>query len=308
MVLFFYLSVNEWQAFMMLQNFLDYLKLERNYSSHTIKAYQNDLTAFQEFCSHEFEVTSLAEVGYPIIRSWILSLSKKGISNLSINRKVSSLKSFFKFLQKIGEIETNPLIGHKALKVQKKIQVPFSKKEILEVMDAIQGDDFESVRNRLVIEMLYATGIRRTELLHMKLSDIDFSENVIRILGKRNKERFVPILSTMLTSIHNYLPLRNELAENDYLFVTSKGNKMYETLVYRIINSYFSLASTKLKKSPHILRHSFATHLLNEGANLNSVKELLGHSSLASTQVYTKNSLESLKQMYNQAHPRSNKK
>ena len=308
MVLFFYLSVNEWQAFMMLQNFLDYLKLERNYSSHTIKAYQNDLTAFQEFCSHEFEVTSLAEVGYPIIRSWILSLSKKGISNLSINRKVSSLKSFFKFLQKIGEIESNPLIGHKALKVQKKIQVPFSKKEILEVMDAIQGDDFESVRNRLVIEMLYATGIRRTELLHMKLSDIDFSENVIRILGKRNKERFVPILSTMLTSIHNYLPLRNELAENDYLFVTSKGNKMYETLVYRIINSYFSLASTKLKKSPHILRHSFATHLLNEGANLNSVKELLGHSSLASTQVYTKNSLESLKQMYNQAHPRSNKK
>jgi len=308
MVLFFYLSVNEWQAFMMLQNFLDYLKLERNYSSHTIKAYQNDLTAFQEFCSHEFEVTSLAEVGYPIIRSWILSLSKKGISNLSINRKVSSLKSFFKFLQKIGEIETNPLIGHKALKVQKKIQVPFSKKEILEVMDAIQGDDFESVRNRLVIEMLYATGIRRTELLHMKLSDIDFSENVIRILGKRNKERFVPILSTMLTSIHNYLPLRNALAENDYLFVTSKGNKMYETLVYRIINSYFSLASTKLKKSPHILRHSFATHLLNEGANLNSVKELLGHSSLASTQVYTKNSLESLKQMYNQAHPRSNKK
>lgn len=308
MVLFFYLSVNEWQAFMMLQNFLDYLKLERNYSSHTIKAYQNDLTAFQEFCSHEFEVTSLAEVGYPIIRSWILSLSKKGISNLSINRKVSSLKSFFKFLQKIGEIETNPLIGHKALKVQKKIQVPFSKKEILEVMDAIQGDDFESVRNRLVIEMLYATGIRRTELLHMKLSDIDFSENVIRILGKRNKERFVPILSTMLTSIHNYLPLRNERAENDYLFVTSKGNKMYETLVYRIINSYFSLASTKLKRSPHILRHSFATHLLNEGANLNSVKELLGHSSLASTQVYTKNSLESLKQMYNQAHPRSNKK
>ena len=308
MVLFFYLSVNEWQAFMMLQNFLDYLKLERNYSSHTIKAYQNDLTAFQEFCSHEFEVSSLAEVGYPIIRSWILSLSKKGISNLSINRKVSSLKSFFKFLQKIGEIETNPLIGHKALKVQKKIQVPFSKKEILEVMDAIQGDDFESVRNRLVIEMLYATGIRRTELLHMKLSDIDFSENVIRILGKRNKERFVPILSTMLTSIHNYLPLRNELAENDYLFVTSKGNKMYETLVYRIINSYFSLASTKLKRSPHILRHSFATHLLNEGANLNSVKELLGHSSLASTQVYTKNSLESLKQMYNQAHLRSNKK
>ena len=153
MVLFFYISVNEWQAFMMLQNFLDYLKLERNYSSHTIKAYQNDLTAFQEFCSHEFEVSSLAEVGYPIIRSWILSLSKKGISNLSINRKVSSLKSFFKFLQKIGEIETNPLIGHKALKVQKKIQVPFSKKEILEVMDAIQGDDFESVRNRLVIEV-----------------------------------------------------------------------------------------------------------------------------------------------------------
>ena len=293
---------------MMLQNFLDYLKLERNYSGHTITAYQNDLSAFQNFCETEFEVTSLNEVGYPMIRSWILSLTKKGMSNLSINRKVSSLKSFYKFLQKIGEIETNPLVGHKALKVQKKIQVPFSKKEILEVMDSIQGDDFESVRNRLLIEMLYATGIRRTELINIKVSDIDFSENVIRILGKRNKERFVPILSTMLTSIHNYLLMRNELSENDYLFVTSKGNKIYETLVYRIINSYFSLASTKLKRSPHILRHSFATHLLNEGANLNSVKELLGHSSLASTQVYTKNSLESLKQMYNQAHPRSNKK
>lgn len=308
MVLFFYLSVTEGQEFMMLQNFLDYLKLERNYSGHTITAYQNDLSAFQKFCETEFEVTSLNEVGYPMIRSWILSLTKKGMSNLSINRKVSSLKSFYKFLQKIGEIETNPLVGHKALKVQKKIQVPFSKKEILEVMDSIQGDDFESVRNRLLIEMLYATGIRRTELINIKVSDIDFSENVIRILGKRNKERFVPILSTMLTSIHNYLPMRNELSENDYLFVTSKGNKIYETLVYRIINSYFSLASTKLKRSPHILRHSFATHLLNEGANLNSVKELLGHSSLASTQVYTKNSLESLKQMYNQAHPRSNKK
>ncbi|MGC6284030.1 MAG: tyrosine-type recombinase/integrase [Polaribacter sp.] len=293
---------------MMLQNFLDYLKLERNYSGHTITAYQNDLSAFQNFCKTEFEVTSLNEVGYPIIRSWILSLTKKGMSNLSINRKVSSLKSFYKFLQKIGEIETNPLVGHKALKVQKKIQVPFSKKEILEVMDSIQGDDFESVRNRLLIEILYATGIRRTELINIKVSDIDFSDNVIRILGKRNKERFVPILSTMLTSIHNYLLMRNELSENDYLFVTSKGNKIYESLVYRIINSYFSLASTKLKRSPHILRHSFATHLLNEGANLNSVKELLGHSSLASTQVYTKNSLESLKQMYNQAHPRSNKK
>jgi integrase/recombinase XerC len=293
---------------MMLQNFLDYLKLERNYSGHTITAYQNDLSAFQNFCETEFEVTSLNEVGYPMIRSWILSLTKKGMSNLSINRKVSSLKSFYKFLQKIGEIETNPLVGHKALKVQKKIQVPFSKKEILEVMDSIQGDDFESVRNRLLIEMLYATGIRRTELINIKVSDIDFSDNVIRILGKRNKERFVPILSTMLTSIHNYLLMRNELSENDYLFVTSKGNKIYESLVYRIINSYFSLASTKLKRSPHILRHSFATHLLNEGANLNSVKELLGHSSLASTQVYTKNSLESLKQMYNQAHPRSNKK
>ena len=293
---------------MMLQNFLDYLKLERNCSGHTITAYQNDLSAFQNFCKTEFEVTSLNEVGYPIIRSWILSLTKKGMSNLSINRKVSSLKSFYKFLQKIGEIETNPLVGHKALKVQKKIQVPFSKKEILEVMDSIQGDDFESVRNRLLIEMLYATGIRRTELINIKVSDIDFSDNVIRILGKRNKERFVPILSTMLTSIHNYLLIRNELSENDYLFVTSKGNKIYESLVYRIINSYFSLASTKLKRSPHILRHSFATHLLNEGANLNSVKELLGHSSLASTQVYTKNSLESLKQMYNQAHPRSNKK
>lgn len=293
---------------MYVEKFLDYLKFEKNYSDHTIRAYQNDLSAFQLFFQNQYQIQTFAEVSYPIIRSWILDLSKNNISNLSINRKISSLKSFYKFLQKTEVVKENPLIGHKSLKVQKKIQVPFSKKEIEQVMDMIEGNDFEKSRDRLLIEMLYATGIRRSELINIKISDIDVGERMIRILGKRNKERFVPLLKTVQKSLSKYLDHRREVTKSNYLFVTAKGDKIYETLVYRIINSYFSLASTKLKKSPHILRHSFATHLLNEGANLNSVKELLGHSSLASTQVYTKNSLESLKKMYNQAHPRSTKK
>jgi integrase/recombinase XerC len=291
--------------------FLDYLTLEKKYSQHTITAYKNDLIAFRDHCITEFDQEELHEVSYVQIRSWVVSLVDQKISNRSINRKVSSLKSFYKFLQKTKQIEVNPLANHKALKTSKEVQVPFSIKEVNEAIAAIEleEDTFEAQRDKLIVELFYSTGMRRAELINLTLGSVDIHSRTIKVLGKRNKERIIPLLPSIVKSIDHYLRYRKELPhQSDYLFLTSKGNKIYETLVYRVINNYFSKVSSKVKKSPHILRHSFATHLLNEGADLNSVKELLGHSSLASTQVYTHNSLDQIKKVYNQAHPRSNKK
>jgi len=295
---------------MIVNSFLEYLSLEKNYSQHTIVAYKNDLRSFKEFCKSEYDTDDLIAVVYPQLRSWIVSLVNSGVSNNTINRKVSSLKSFYKFLQKTKQKEFNPLAKHKALKVVKKVQVPFTVDEINKVIDALDvASDFTSVRNRLIVELFYSTGIRRIELVNLQLTSVDFYEGTIKVLGKRNKERIIPLIASVLKTVQEYLSLREGVVSNESaLFVTEKGNKIYETLVYRVINNYFSRVSTKVKKSPHILRHSFATHLLNQGADLNSVKELLGHSSLASTQVYTHNSLEKIKKVYNQAHPRSRKK
>ena len=291
-------------------SFLEYLLLEKGYSRHTITAYKTDLIAFKDFCEVVYGQDSLVSVNYVQVRSWVVSLIDADISNNTVNRKVSSLKSFYKFLQKTGLIEINPLAKHKALKVPKKVQVPFTSKEINQVILNInKNKDFDSIRNKLLVELLYSTGIRRAELINIKERDVNKANCTIKVLGKRNKERFVPILTSVLDTLNEYLILRNKNQfDSEFLLITSKGNKIYETLVYRIINSYFSQVSSKVKKSPHILRHSFATHLLNEGADLNSVKELLGHSSLASTQVYTHNSLDAIKKVYNQAHPRSKKK
>lgn len=294
---------------MALQAFTDYLQLERKYSPHTVTAYTKDLEEFQNYASEAFGYAEIETVHYGIVRSWIVSLVDSGISNRTVNRKISSLKTYYKFLMKTGQIAVNPLAKHKALKTSKKIQVPFSEKEIGHVMEMFKReDDFEGLRDRLIVELFYSTGMRRAELINIKVDDISFGQKTIKVLGKRNKERIIPLLPTVLQSITNYLPQRNGLepiVAPDFLFLTRKGVKIYETLVYRIINSYFSKASEKVKKSPHILRHSFATHLLNEGADINSVKELLGHSSLASTQVYTQNSIAKLKEIYKNAHPRN---
>ena len=294
----------------MIDSFLEYLSLEKKYSVHTVTAYKTDLVSFKNFLQLEFSQESLIEVHYTHIRSWIVYLVDKNVSNRTVNRKISSLKSFYKFLQKTNQITINPLAKHKALKIEKRIQVPFNSKEINEVVNNLEENkDFISVRNKLIVELLYSTGIRRTELINIKEKDISFSDKTIKVLGKRNKERFVPLLKSVIQTLKEYLELKKQISVSvTELFITDKGNKIYETLVYRIINSYFSEVSSKEKKSPHMLRHSFATHLLNEGADLNSVKELLGHSSLASTQVYTQNSLDVLKKVYNQAHPRGNKK
>ena len=296
---------------MAFKSFTDYLLLEKKYSKLTVAAYENDLKTFKKFIKEEYDSNDIQSINYPQIRNWIVFLVESNISNRSINRKMSSLNTYYKFLMKIGEIQTNPLAKHKALKTSKKIQIPFSETEINRVLDELHfEDDFEGVRNRLIIELFYSTGIRRIELVELKLTSVDFNNKTLKVLGKRNKERIVPLIRPVLDTMNKYLKSRSSLEFiNDYenLFLTKKGVKIYETLVYRIINDYFSIASTKVKKSPHILRHSFATHLLNQGADLNAVKELLGHSSLAATQVYTHNSIAELKKVHVNAHPRSKK-
>lgn len=293
------------------ERFRDYLLLEKKYSQHTVTAYLNDIGFFESFLSNEYDEADLIEVNYSQVRAWIVSLSDDGISNASINRKISSLKSFYKFLLKAKQIESSPLLKHKALKSPKKIQIPFSEKELDLVLNQItykQG--FEGVRDRLIVDLFYTTGIRRAELINLKTSNIDLSGNTIKVLGKRNKERIIPILPVIAEQIRKYLAERaslQDVKQEDSFFILLNGVKLNDSFVYRLINYYFSNVSEKVKKSPHILRHTFATHLLNNGADINSVKELLGHSSLASTQVYTHNSLAELQKVYNNAHPRNKK-
>nr|WP_299000896.1 tyrosine-type recombinase/integrase [uncultured Allomuricauda sp.] len=296
---------------MSVKAFIDYLKLEKNYSKHTLVAYEKDLETFTHFCSNEFEVNDINEIPYSFIRNWIVQLADSGVTNRSINRKVSSLNAYYKFLQKTGQITSSPLVKHKALKTKKKVEVPFSEIEMDKVLTLIPfTDNFVGLRDRLMIEMLYATGIRRVELVNLKLNDIDWAKKTVKVLGKRNKERILPLLPGVISLMQHYIEERSKLEnilDKAYLFLTQGGLKIYETLVYRTINKYFSLVSPKVKRSPHVLRHTFATHLLNQGADLNAVKELLGHASLASTQVYTHNSIAELKKAHLKAHPRNKK-
>ena len=294
---------------MSLQAFVDYLSHEKNYSEHTVNAYRKDIEGFSEFCLQEHEVSDIDAINYSVIRSWVVSLVEKEISNRSINRKIASLKAYYKFLQRIGAIESNPLAKHKALKTSKKIEVPFSEEEMKRALSQIPFEnDFEGVRDKLIIELLYATGMRRAEMVGLKMENVDLRNKTLKVLGKRNKERIVPLLENTINLFRDYLKQRESLDvvfDNEFVFLSKSGNKVYGTLVYRVINGYLSMVSSKVKRSPHILRHTFATHLLNKGADLNSVKELLGHSSLASTQVYTHNSIAELKKVHSLSHPRS---
>ena len=296
---------------MSVEAFLSYLSLEKKYSPHTVKAYSADISDFKIFCLESYDVLNIDEVSYGMVRSWIVSLVNDSISNRTVNRKIASLKAYYKFLQRIEKITTNPLAKHKALKTSKKLEVPFSETEMYAVLKQIPFEEgFEGLRDKLIIELLYTTGIRRAELINLKWSDVNLSGRTIKVLGKRNKERIVPLLEPVIELFLTYLDERNGLkviADEVHVFLSKSGNKIYETLVYRVINKYLSEVSHKAKKSPHILRHTFATHLLNKGADLNSVKELLGHSSLASTQVYTHNSIAELKKVHLASHPRSKK-
>jgi integrase/recombinase XerC len=291
--------------------FKDYLELEKKYSPHTVNAYLNDIYNFESFNKYQFEQENIDLANYSQIRSWIVSLVDENISTTSINRKISSLKSFYKFLLKTKQIEVSPLLKHKALKTPKTLQIPFSENEVAEVLSQISNPvGFEEIRDKLIIDLFYTTGIRRTELIYLKAGDVNVSNNSIKVLGKRNKERILPLLPVIAQQLIFYLDERTRLekvTDADYFFLTRKGLKLNNSFVYRLINMYFSTVSNKVKKSPHVLRHTFATHLLNNGADLNSVKELLGHSSLASTQIYTHSSLSELKKVYEEAHPRNQK-
>lgn len=290
------------------QAFEQYLLREKNYSLHTVQAYKADLGSFSSFLEAEFGDADADDVGYGQIRSWIVSLVESGIGNVSVNRKVSSLKAYYKFLLKIKRIDASPLLKHKSLKAPKKLQVPFSEQElerVLEVVEYPQG--FEGLRDKLIIDLFYTTGMRRTELIHLRLANVDVYAGTLKVIGKRNKERILPVLPIISQQITAYLAERSriqQITDPEFLLLSLKGVKLTDSFVYRLINSYFSNVSGKVKKSPHVLRHTFATHLLNNGADLNSVKELLGHSSLASTQIYTHSSLAELKQVYGNAHPR----
>ena len=294
---------------MSLEAFVSYLRLEKKYSSHTVNAYQRDISEFLRFCETVLDLQDFKAVNYQTVRNWIVHLVQKGISNRSVNRKISALKAFYRFQQKIGSVANMPFSNHQALKVEKNLQVPFSEKEMLAVLDKIEySDDFEGIRDKLIVELLYATGIRRAELTGLKLAEYDAISHTLKVLGKRNKERILPLIPNVSKAVSDYIAAREGLktiVDPEYLLLTKSGTKIYETLVYRVINKYLSKVSPKVKKSPHILRHTFATHLLNRGADLNAVKELLGHSSLASTQVYTHNSIAKLKEVHLTAHPRN---
>jgi integrase/recombinase XerC len=292
-----------------LHAYQDYLVKEKNYSLLTVQAYVADILSFQNFLRDQHTDTPLDEVVYSQIRSWIVALIENNISHTSVNRKISSLKSFYKFLLKVKQIQVNPLLKHKSLKTAKKIQIPFSEKELQDVFECNSyTHDFEGIRNQLIIELFYTTGMRRAEMIHLQMAHVNLSQKTIKVIGKRNKERIIPLLDCTVELITLYKEQRNHLEvihHNDLFLLSNSGNKMSESFVYRLINAYFSRVSQKTKKSPHVLRHSFATHLLNNGADLNSVKELLGHASLSSTQIYTHSSLAALKKVYQDAHPRN---
>lgn len=292
--------------------FRDYLQLEKKYSPHTVNAYLNDITFFESFNKNQFDQENIDRANYSQIRSWIVSLVDDNISNVSVNRKMQSLKAYYKFLLKTKQIEVSPLLKHKALKTPKKLQIPFSENELTAVLNQMQNPvGFEEIRDKLIIDLFYTTGIRRTELINLKTANINTSNHTIKVLGKRNKERILPLLPNVAKQLNLFFNERTRLErvnDTDYFFLTKNGLKLNDSFVYRLINTYFSTVSEKVKKSPHILRHTFATHLLNNGADLNSVKELLGHSSLASTQIYTHSSLLELQKVYDNAHPRNQKK
>jgi len=284
---------------MLIDKYEDYLNYEKNFSNHTISAYLTDIEAFENFLVIIGEKLSV-DINYSFIRQWIVYLSEKKYSKTSINRKIASLKSYFNFLVNIDKIESSPLKGHKNLKSSSKIVIPFSEDEIMQVFENFK-DSKISDRDKLIIEIFYSTGLRREELINIKIQDIYFEQGLIKILGKRNKERFIPILPMLSKNLKLYI--KNN-SSSKYLFETKKLKKLSVSTVYRLINKYFRLVSSKVKVSPHVLRHTFATHMLNNGADINTIKDILGHSSLSSTQIYTKIKLPKIVNDYNKSHPR----
>ncbi len=288
-------------------DFIQYLKLERRYSPHTILAYQKDLFQFFNFIEEGHGILQIEKIDHLHIRSWIVELMDKGISARSVNRKLSSLKSYLKFLIKKGTIVKNPSLKVLPPKISKKLPVYVEQTDLVDLFENIGFEGgFKGLRSQLIFEILYSTGIRLTELIHLSQDHIDLNNNTLKVLGKGNKERIIPYDDNLKMSITAYMDKKLTLFPNidhPYLLVTDKGNKLYPKFVYRVVNKFLGYVTTITKKSPHVIRHTFATHLLNNGADLNAIKQLLGHSSLAATQVYTHNTIKQLKKIHKQAHP-----
>jgi len=284
--------------------FIIYLSSEKRFSEHTVKSYTTDLNQFTTFLADEFQITDdIDEVRFQIIRTWISSLLEKGVNPRSVNRKISTLKSYFKFLIREGVIVENPMMKVVAPKSKKRLPVFIEEDQIQSLLNEVQFEGgFIGERNKLIIELFYVTGIRLSELINIKISDIDFQNQLIKVLGKRNKERLIPLSSSVLVGLSNFIE-KNQ--QNQFLFTNLDGKKLYTKLVYRLVNKCIGEISSVNKKSPHILRHTFATHMLNNGADINAIKELLGHANLSATQVYTHNTIDKLKTVYKQAHPRA---
>lgn len=285
-------------------NFIDYLKSEKRFSAHTILSYSNDINQFFLFLSREYQITSaVSEVNFQMVRSWIASLLEKGITARSVNRKISTLKTYFKFIIREGFINESPMLKVISPKSKKRLPLFIEEEQIESLLNEVEFDDgFIGERDRLIIDLFYVTGIRVSELINIRFSDFNFDENLVKVLGKRNKERLIPLSLRIVKELKSFT---QKYKMHDYFFTTLKGSKMYTKLVYRIVNKYISKISSINTKSPHILRHTFATHMLNNGADINAIKELLGHANLSATQVYTHNTIEKLKTVYKQAHPRA---
>lgn len=289
--------------------FFNFIEFEKRFSKHTITAYKADLNAFSAFLALTFDISSPTEVFHVHIRSWIVSLIEKGCTPRTVNRKISALKTFFKFLQRRGEVESNPFAKVIAPRAGKKLPVSVNKDRIENLLDRIEfPNGYEGVRDQTILEVCYGTGIRRSELINLTIADVDFYHQRLKVLGKGNKERVIPFGIHLAKVLKQYLIEREDRFDKalpgDFIFLTGKGKKLYPKLVYNIVNRYLSAVTTVEQKSPHVLRHSFATHLSDAGADLNAIKKLLGHANLAATQIYTHNSIEKLKNVYAQAHPK----
>ncbi len=293
------------------QDFIDYLKYEKRVSPHTVTAYEHDLSRFFSYLEEKLEINQLSDVHTEDIRSWIISLLEdESLQAKSVSRMISAVKAFYRYKLKIKELSVNPTLTIQSPKVPKKLPQYVEQKDMEHLFSDIPFEDsFEGLRDRTILELFYATGMRLSELLNLKVQDIHFQDNTIKVLGKRNKERLIPFgnrLSELLTMYLGNLEKKFvDGTKNNYIFVTDKGEQLYPKAVYRIVRKYLDMVTTIDKRSPHVLRHTFATHLLNNGADLNAIKTILGHSSLAATQVYTHNSIEQLKSIYKQAHPRA---
>lgn len=289
-----------------LHSFFDYLTYEKKYSIHTVTSYKTDIAQFIDFINPQKESLSISEINYQQIRAWVSVLIKNKIAARSVNRKLSSLKSFFKYLQRQQIVEVNPMSKISGPKTPKRLPVFVDEHQMEDLFTEVQFEEgFNGQRDRLILDLLYQTGIRRSELTHLKETDVDLFNSTIKVLGKRNKERIIPISLPLKRNLEGYLQVKKELnLSNSMLLVSEKGNTLNEQSVYKSVKKYLSQVTTIQKKSPHVLRHTFATHLLNNGADINAVKDLLGHASLSATQVYTHNTIDKLKKSYKQAHPR----